>query len=437
MKKIRFLLHLVQAFFRRHFILIFAGSLLGIGAFFVSQKFLSIPQQKTQKIGLVGRFGQDEIPEEIKSLVSLGLTKILPDGTATSSLARSWEVNQENKVFKFYLADDIFWQDGTRLTARNVRLELKNAKIETPYDFQIKITLPEPFSPLPGLLSRPLFKDGFTGLSDYKVASVEKAGRFLKSILLTAVGNKNLPDLFYRFYNTEEIARVGLKLGEVDRLLEMTNADDFSSWPKIKITPELRINRYVAVFINTRKTELGQKNFRQALAYAVKKEEGEKRALGPLNPSSWAYNLQVKPYFQDKKHAQELLGEKSTKTEIELLTFPSLLSVAEAVGKDWEELGIKTKIRVINFLPDDYEALLATQEIPADPDQYFLWHSTQNTNLTGLSSLKIDKLLEEGRKTFDRQKRKEIYLDFQKTLVEECPAIFLFHPTLYTISREL
>nr|MBP6989849.1 peptide-binding protein [Candidatus Shapirobacteria bacterium] len=68
--------------------------------------------------------------------------------------------------------------------------------------------------------------------------------------------------------------------------------------------------------------------------------------------------------------------------------------------------------------------------------QYLFWHSTQKkTNITKINNPRIDKLLEEGRQTFDQQERKNIYQEFQKNLLEECPAIFLKYPIVYTISR--
>jgi len=76
------------------------------------------------------------------------------------------------------------------------------------------------------------------------------------------------------------------------------------------------------------------------------------------------------------------------------------------------------------------------QEIPPDPDQHALWHSTQPTNLTHYSDLKVDKLLEDGRQISDQARRREIYQDFQRFLVEDSPAIFLSHPVTYTITRK-
>ncbi|MCG2691827.1 hypothetical protein L6272_03300, partial [Microgenomates group bacterium] len=94
------------------------------------------------------------------------------------------------------------------------------------------------------------------------------------------------------------------------------------------------------------------------------------------------------------------------------------------------------KVKIVNSIDPDFQALLVAQEIPLDPDQHALWHSTQDTNITHYSDLKIDKLLEDGRKISDQAKRKEIYQDFQRFLLEDSPAIFLSYPTTYTISRK-
>ena len=84
----------------------------------------------------------------------------------------------------------------------------------------------------------------------------------------------------------------------------------------------------------------------------------------------------------------------------------------------------------------DFDVLLAMQEIPRDPDQYALWHSTQAGNITDFKNARIDKLLEDGRKTLDQEKRKQIYFDFQRYLLEDLPVIFLHFPTYYEIIKE-
>jgi peptide/nickel transport system substrate-binding protein len=222
----------------------------------------------------------------------------------------------------------------------------------------------------------------------------------------------------------------------------MVNPGELETWPPVEIASKIKSDRFVAIFFNTQDPKLGDKSTRQALAYALDKN-WEPRAFNPINPRSWAYNPNVKAYRFDLAKARELLnkvnggGEGMVELEeIELSTIPSLLAVAEEIKEDWEKLEIKVKIKILNSLDEPFEALLVTQEIPADPDQYFLWHSTQAANISHYKSPKLDKLLEDGRKELDQEKRKEIYQDFQRFLLEDLPAIFLFHPTVYTISRK-
>jgi peptide/nickel transport system substrate-binding protein len=124
-----------------------------------------------------------------------------------------------------------------------------------------------------------------------------------------------------------------------------------------------------------------------------------------------------------------------------LFTTPALLPIAEKIKGDWAAIGVNTNIQVSNTPPQNFQTLLAIQAIPSDPDQYSFWHSTQSaSNITNYhnskESQRIDKLLEDGRRTLDQDERKKIYLDFQRFLVEDCPVIFLYHPVTYTIEKQ-
>ena len=268
-------------------------------------------------------------------------------------------------------------------------------------------------------------------MGEYRVASMKFSGDFVDSLKI-----ESDDALIFKFYPTERAAVLGFKLGEIDELTNITDLSEFETWPNINITPELHQDQFVAVFYNTKDQNLSSKTFRQALTYAIEKPDDKSRALGPLNPNSWTYNNQVKPYDYNLQKAKDLLEEsKLTEVEIELTTTFSQLPFAEKIKESWQKLGIKTTVRVISALPEDFQAFLASQEIPADPDQYTLWHSTQNGNITGYNDPRIDQLLESARKTLDLEERKEKYFDFQRFLVEDVPAAFLFHPTVYTISR--
>ncbi len=440
--KVRFYQHIMAAFWQQRKKLVVFSFLLGIGAFFLVYHLFNLSQVKVEKIGLVGKFTVNELPFEIQRLISDGLTEIAPDGSAQPALAASWETKNEGKEYLFTLKDNLFWQDGKPVLAADINLKFSDVASTTIDQKTIKFQLKEPFSPFPVVVSRPIFKKGFIGTGPYRVKSIKRNGQIVEKLVLVPVKDKSKPKKIFHFYPTEETARIGFKLGEVNMLQEIVRPEDLSDWVKVEITPEIKKDRFVAVFFNTNDPQLGDKSNRQALAYAIKKD-WEERALNSFNPSSWAYSDSVKPYNYDLENAKKLLepeegseGKESLK-EIELSTFSSLLPVAEQIKNDWGELGVATKIKVVNAPSDDYQALLATQEIPSDPDQYLFWHSTQtSTNIVHYKSPKLDKLLEDGRKELDQEKRKALYADFQRFLNEETPAVFLYYPTVYNLSKK-
>jgi peptide/nickel transport system substrate-binding protein len=109
------------------------------------------------------------------------------------------------------------------------------------------------------------------------------------------------------------------------------------------------------------------------------------------------------------------------------------------VKKDISDVGAKNDVSFnsATSLPE-YDMLLAYLKLPADPDQYAFWHSSQvaQNNISNFKSVKIDKVLEDGRNTADRDERQKIYYQFQRIMVDEVPAVFLYYPYSYTIKRK-
>ena len=65
-----------------------------------------------------------------------------------------------------------------------------------------------------------------------------------------------------------------------------------------------------------------------------------------------------------------------------------------------------------------------------EPDEYQVWHSSQaenkGSNQISYKNARVDALLEEYRRTFEAQKRIELYREFQQILHQEQPYTFLF-----------
>ncbi len=447
-KRARFLTRFFVAVVKKQYKIVILGLVLGAVFFIILPRILKIVPQirQTEKIGLIGQFEIYELPEVILNDLSYGLTRISAKGEAEGLISSGWEVGNDGKTYTFTLNDQAReWHDGKDFKLSEVNYNFKDVAFNTSGN-QMVFTLKEPFSPFPVILSRPLFKKGLIGLGKYRAKKIEMQGKYVKSILLVPYGqstifsndeNAALPNKLYRFYDNERQMRTAFNLGEVNLIKDLPDLSGLFLNRKIKISQRTRQDAYLAVFLNTKKAVFQDKTFRQALAYAIPKETGEKRALGPLNPGSWAYNPDVKPYLLDLPHARELLGEQSStdKAKIRIFTFPQYESQAGAVKEALKQLGYDSEIQIITFIPEDFDVLIIAREIPEDPDQYYFWHSTQAGNIANFNSPRIDKLLEDGRRVSGREERKSLYFDFQRFLVEESPVIFLTHPVSYSVTR--
>jgi len=437
-------LWIIKSFFEKHQKLILWGTLIGFFLFLFTKNLLPLlPRGKPEtKIGLVGQYTINTIPSHIGQSISRGLMKVDQSGQITPDIAKSWEVLEEETLYRIYLKSDVFWNDDSVLKAKDIKLEIPNVAVSYPEDHIIEFKLEESYSPFLVTLSRPLFKNNTISAGDYTIRKIRYQGPYLKSLEL--VGSKQ--NLTYRFYPSHQAAWLGFKLGEVNKLENLIINPLNDKWAKkVNLSQKVNLNRYIAVIFNLQHPQLGNKPLRQALAYAVKSKSpsAETRALTPISPQSWVYNDNVKPYRFSSNQAQELFETASEEAsisgqlEITLGTSQSLLSLAESIAQSWEDtLPVKVEVKTINSIEPDFQAILIAQEIPLDPDQHALWHSTQDTNISRYSDLKIDKLLEDGRKISDPKKRKEIYQDFQRFLVEDSPAVFLQHPVSYTIERK-
>ena len=438
--KLKFKIEFAWLYFKKHWII---SSLLilviSLSAIFHQQLiyFYNLPIWHPQIIGIEGRYTIDDLPSEISQKISLGLTTLSDhQKPELSKLVKSLEIENDNKDYIFTLNDNINWTSGRKFTAYDINYQIPGLSITPLSTYSVKISSETEFSPLLSFLTQPLIKSNFDGLGDYSVSEITYQEGYIKTINLKPK-NKNQNSIRYHFYFSQDDVINAYKIGNVDIIKINSLPAELTNWGKTKISKEIETNeKYVAVFINTQK--ISNKQIRQALAYATPKGDKNERCLGPISPNSWAYYPSVKEYSLNKTRAKELIGEEKIDNINLNINDRELLPLAEEIKTAWQEtLGITVSITIenqINF--DDYDTLLTYGAITNDPDQYLFWHSTQtNTNITKLNSPRIDKLLEEGRQSTDQIERKTIYQDFQTYLLEDSPAIFLYYPTVYTITR--
>ncbi|HAU98834.1 MAG: Extracellular solute-binding protein, family 5 [Microgenomates group bacterium GW2011_GWF2_45_18] len=460
MKTLRKTYWYVSSYLEKHGKLLFVAILgstvfLGVLLFFLPKLFSLKPRKY---IGIIGQYTLTSLPLEIQNKMSRGLTTSNEDGEIIPDLVSRWSVENDGKQFRFLLKENLEWADGTAVTSASVLSSFRDTE-SLAQNNELLYSLKEPFAPFPSVMIRPIFlagKEYPVGFGPYSVRKVTKIDDLLKTLELESVDTI----LVYRFYSTEEQAKMAYKEGKIDQLSHLTNADAFEQWKQTTIHPEIRFDRYVAIFFNLQDPRF-EKPVRQALNYALSKPPSQVRAVSPYHPNHWSFNPAVKKYEKDQEKAIELLIHNipAQPLSLELTTSTHFSDLADAMKQEWETFGarayqacitleeiknkemcsnvkIELRVKISNF-PDlaSYQILLIGQQIPLDPDQYTMWHSTQTTNFTHYHSPKVDKLLEDGRKTIDQLERKTIYAEVQQYLAEDSPAIFLQHPIEYSIAR--
>lgn len=436
-RRLRFWLWVVRAYFRKHWLKIVGVIFCSFVVFGLGLKIISkLQPQAVYSEGIIGNFSEDNLPRRVTRLLSEGLTTLTSDGLLQPGLSNSWQVDNDGKIYRFRLRDNLFWHDATPVTSSDIDIKINGVEISYPDEKTLQFKLKDPYSPFPVTVSKPVFKKGSKiGTGQYRLGELEKVGETVKAVKLIPK-NKKLPQIIFKFYPTFTQAVTAFKMGGVKALSNLSQTNSLSQWPNTKVVKTIDYTRIVGLFFNTKNPRFSHKETRQALAYGINKNgfQGE-IAFSPIASNSWVYNPDVRHYEYDVKKANSLFEKVQFKKEekIILSALSAYQDLAKKIAADWQALGLNVEIQIENLVPDDFQILLAGQEIPDDPDQYSLWHSTQSSNLTHLSNPRIDKLLEDGRSIQDPKERKAKYLEFQKLIADELPAIFLYHPENYFI----
>lgn len=426
---------------RKYTRFLFLGFLIGLLASFVFYRaYPFIASQwfyKTERIGMIGEYNPSSLPLSVQTLISHGLTTVASDGKAVGMLAESWEATNSAKTFIFSLKKDIAWSNGKKVIASDINYNIRGVTFVPSDDNTLVAHLQYPYSPFPTLVSKPIILPGLRGFGDYKVQAIALQGDIVRSIKLEPKVEKTSSKSI-TFYRTEAQAILAFKLGEISTLEELSTASALKDWGDVTIKNHIRYDRIVTLFFNTKDPLLSDKSIRQGLAYGVPSLPHE-GASGPISKTSWAYTDNVRKYAYDPAMMKKLLANSpiaSSSSELVLSTFPAYLDTAQTIANSWNAQGVHTTVKVENTITPTFQIFLSAQDLPPDPDQYPLWHSTQtSTNITGYVNVKIDKLLEDGRQELDYAKRTKFYTDFQRRLVEDAPAVFLYYPTMYTVQR--
>lgn len=442
----RYYAWLFKAYLKRMKKTIASSIVLGILVFFAIAGLLNfyfrpLFQNTTKNIGYWGTYTTQNIPDTILGEISNGLTVINRDSSISKGIAESWTINN-NKEYTFKIKHGITLHDGSALTAKKINYNFENVKSTVIDDYTVRFILKDPYSPFLSAVSKPVLLTNFSGTGRYKIKDLDINGGFIKTILLEDTKDKNKKKKLY-FYPNQKALKVAFLLGEVDKIYGLTNTKindiDLSKWEKVKVEKYTNYDSLVTLFYNNNDSVLGNKKLRQALNYSLppKFEYGE-RAFSPIPSHSIYFEKSPNYGIADIEISKTLLStiKEPMDKPLEISTTDEFEPIAELIQKSWDKIGIKSRINIVTDIPSDFQVLLYPFKLPKDPDQYMLWHSGHSTNIAGYKNLRIDKLLEDGRSITDIEKRKKIYADFQKYLIDDVPASFLYFPNEYNVIKD-
>ncbi|MEJ2071460.1 MAG: peptide-binding protein [Syntrophobacterales bacterium] len=369
-------------------------------------------------------------------------------------------------------------------------LQVKKAEAPDPYTF--RVTYAKPFAPALGswtlaILPEHLLKGQDitkTRLARHPVGTGPyilrkwKTGQFLSLAYNPNYfeGRVYLNGYMYRIIPDMATMFLELKAGNIDRMgltpLQYTRQTAYHKfdqmYKKYRYTPF----SYIYLGYNLHDPMFADRRVRQALTCAINRKEIINgvlmglgvEATGPYKPGTWYYNPNVPKFPYNPARAKKLLAEagwhlndqgvmakNGRPFEFTILTNQGndiRVRTAEIIQRRLHNIGIQVKIRTIewaSFLKQfiekgRFDAVLLGWNTGLDPDQYDIWSSTKTKpgelNFIGYKNPEVDKLLAEGRHTFDREKRRQAYFKFQEILAEDQPYTFLFVPdALPAISR--
>ena len=356
----------------------FIGFISLIGFLSVSP-YLKLIFNKQEVIGLVGNYDFTNLPDEIMTKVSNGLMTINEKGEIIPVLANSWEIKDQGKRYRFYLKNNLLWNDDKKFSASDINYEFDDVKIKIVDKNVIDFYLSKPLAIFPTYLSKSLIRPPLIGIAGfYKLGGFKILNGSLKELTL-APNTKNLQTIKYKFYNNESNLVTAYKRGEINKmtLTKKSVVDTFANWKNSQIVKSVDYSRLLTLFFNNQGKTFANKDIKDAFSMTIDYQKladlGE-IARGPIPPISWAYNPNLKTSAYDIETATKIIKkeiEASESAQLNLLTSFDYYDAADSIAEEIKKTGLKIDINMISYdHPDNFDLLLVFWKVPQDPDQY-------------------------------------------------------------------
>lgn len=410
-------------------------------------------------------------------------------------LASSWEESSDQLTYTFTLEDDVKFHDGEPMTADDVvfsyhyfkkhmfqwNADISKVKnVEKINDNQVAIHLTEPYSPfiteIAGVL--PIIPEHIWSEVDNPMEYTEKealfgTGPFKLETYDQAAGNYRYTankDFFKGDVNVDEVHYLNVENQMIALQKDQISGGMTYNYTEVKQMEKKGFSALqseptgsaVRIVFNMEDERLADKKLRQAIAYALDREEIAQKVLGNpdtivgsagvIPPDSEWYNEDVKKYEYNQKQANSILDslgyKKNSKGVREELAMNLIVSAspqeAELMKSMLSDVGIQLNIKSVDAasftttLNEGKYDMASTGHIglSGDPDFLRLWFSGQASNayagntvfeneaFTSLGSQQLKQSGDERGVTID---------EMQDILAEELPTLVIYHRPFYFV----
>ena len=452
-KNFRYYYWLALEFIRKHNKLIFLSFLISvitaISIVTISPYISSTLIRHKKVIGLVGSFEErsfEKLPDEILTKISSSLTSVNDKGVVLPLLATTWEHSADEKTYTFKIRRNVLLNNGKVFNAKNISFSFRDVSMKVIDDYTLQFKLQQPLAIFPLYLTKPVIIYPYVGVAGlYSVEKVKTKNGLFQEVVLSP-NRKDVEPITYVFFPTEGEMITAYKRAKINEMsiTNKTLANAFMSWSNTVVTKNVNYDKLLTLFYNAKNPLMKERDFKNAvessIIYENFKDMGE-FVSSPIPPISWAYNKNLKKRETDIEFAKKTFKRMVTASEsakFTFLTYYDYLDMADSISSNLRDAGLPVDVTFSSYSSQpEFDFMLAYLTVPQDPDQYYYWHSTQNlAKVIGYKNLKVDKLLETGRSTYKIADRRSSYIDMQKTLSDDSPALFLFYPYSYTVKRK-
>jgi peptide/nickel transport system substrate-binding protein len=442
------------------------------------------------------RVGTDSYSGRVWDMTSSGLIKLTPNGDFTGDIAERWET-PDDKTIIFHLKPNAKFQDGRPVTARDFKYTFESmlaenfnsakksgyasvAAFEAPDDKTFVIRLKEPNAGIFDNLTYMLVPQNANPEQMAKqpvLAGAYKVTEFRADERLAL-------EAFPGWVNgAPKTQRVSIRIipDATTRVLELrrgtvnfaVNSVPYDQVDQFKSNADFNVvtshgGAYQYLAFNLKDPILSKKPVRQAIAHAIDRNRIVRDLLkgyGALTESifpegHWARAANLPAYGYDKAKAMQLLDQaghrdpdgNGPKMRFRIVfrgsTDAEVTQQAEIIQQMLREVGIDMQIQTSEFgtfmedLTKGRFQMFSLRRLGiSDPDFYHtIFHSASvppnGQNRGYYINKRVDQLIEEGRSTFDRPKRKAAYDEIQKIVADELPYISLYHRDNVAIMRK-